>query len=146
MPLSEPQPPEEVIKAMWDGVHAKVYAQNLYTLRLEDVETKGIGGAKLTGCQYTGNLGGPEDQSIQVDLGYGGKAPQVTEFRYGEVVNACRDAIKSAKKWADAQPDEYELRLLRVPALSIQTVWLKATGTTADQMFPLSSGCSCPSS
>jgi len=135
MSLKQPVPSRQITNAMLGGVSDSIYPQQLYVLGLEDLISKSIRGAKLSGWRFMGSLGGP-DFSMHVECDSRGKAPALTELSHGPHITNARNAIRKIVKSPEVRSHHYQLRLLTIPALSVEAVWLKSESGAADLMVP----------
>lgn len=109
----------------------------VYHLGLEElVRGGGLDQATLVGWRYLLEAGGRRV------LGFAETSPDVgggVEFRAlntGGFGQATRDAVEAAEQLTFVERDEFEIRLLRVPALSLTALWL-ASPTAEDALIPL---------
>jgi hypothetical protein len=108
----------------------------VYQLTLEDlVEDRGLEAARRVGWRYL-----LEDGSKQV-LGFAetddsGGGVQLRALNTGRFGQATRDAVESAEHLGFVSADDFEVRVLRVPALSLSALWL-ASETAEDALVPL---------
>jgi hypothetical protein len=58
-------------------------------------------------------------------------------FSEGPFAPSTADAIRTAQRLPDVERGEFELRLLRVPALYFMAVWVYDTGGKGDLLLPL---------
>jgi len=135
MSLKQPVPSKQITNAMLGGVSDSIYPQQLYVLGLEDLISKSMRGAKLSGWRFMGSLGGP-DFSMDVESDSRGKAPALTELSQGPHITNARNAIRKIIKSPEVRAHHFELRLLTIPALSVEAVWLKSQSRAADLMVP----------
>ena len=136
MSLREPVPAKRITEAMLNGIRDKVYPQQVYVLLLKDLQTAGIAGAKASGWRFMGDLAG-RDVSVDVECGRAAR-PAATEFSHGRHTTSARNAIRKIVKSSEVKKHHYELRLLAIPALGVEAVWLKAGSNTQDLVVPYS--------
>jgi hypothetical protein len=133
--LEQPVPSKPITDAMLDGLKDEIYPQQLYTLGVKDLKAKNIGGAKLSGWRFTGKLAG-RDMCVHVGHHIRSKSPAVSRLSYGPYVTKAREAMKKIVKSPEVRAHNYELRLLSIPALSVEAVWLKSQTGKHDLMVP----------
>ena len=133
--LSQPKPSKSINDAMLDCLKDVIYPQQLYTLGLEDLKDKRIGRAKLSGWRFTGKLAG-RDMCVHVGHRIQSGSPAVSRLSYGPYVTSARNAIRKAVESPEVRAHRYELRLLAIPALSVEAVWLKSQTGKHDLMVP----------
>ncbi|HVT11851.1 MAG TPA: hypothetical protein VHE55_06265 [Fimbriimonadaceae bacterium] len=65
-------------------------------------------------------------------------ATRVIGYQYStDVVHATSRAIAAAEALPEAKAGEYELRMLRIPALNVSAVWLKDQKGKEDRLVPV---------
>jgi hypothetical protein len=133
--LKEPPAPDDVTSAMLRGLADTIYPQQFYVLDLKDVAAKDLAAARQTGWRFMGTVGG-RDMELQVEHARRGKPPVMTEMSHGPHVTAARDAIRKIVKSPEVKRHNYELRLLAIPALSVEAVWLAGGRKVPDLVVP----------
>ena len=95
MPLNQPKPSTRILGAMLHGIAGQTYPQQLYTLGLEDLNAKGIRGAKRSGWRFLGKLAG-RDMSLDVAQARG-KPAEMTELaaRVNCIASSCRSKYRT---------------------------------------------------
>ena len=132
MALKEPTPATQITRAMIEGISSKLYPQKVYTLTLKDLLATGLRRAKFSGWRFTGEVAG-RDVGVHVDQG---RRPASTEFTHGEDVTIVRDTLRNTVKSPEVRKHHYELRLLSIPGIGVQAVWLKAEDGSSDLIRP----------
>ena len=133
--LKQPDPSKRITDAMLDGLKDVIYPQQVYTLGLKDLKARNGGRAKLAGWRFTGKVAG-RDICVHVGHRIRSKSPAMSRLTYGPDVTRARDAIRKAAKSPEVRAHNYELRLLSIPALSVEAVWLKSQTGRHDLMLP----------
>ena len=60
----------------------------------------------------------------------------MSQLSYGAHITSARNAIRRIVKSPEVRAHHYELRLLTIPALSVEAVWLKSQTGKHDLMVP----------
>src|SRR5207302_1682509 len=74
--------------------------------------------------------------AAQVTTPEPGKAPKLTSFSRGSEVALVIRAIHEAQSLPQAQENDYDVQILRVPAALIEALWLKPRTQGADLLVP----------
>ncbi len=140
MPLRVAEPPPAVRQVAAEYVHqmgtprgvfpalsgvareelALVAPHRIYTAGLGDLLDRGLGGAAQTGWRYL--VGDAERVLASVELaGDAGESPLLNG---GPYVAATATAIDELERLPEVAAGDYELRLLKVPALHVAAAWL----------------------
>jgi hypothetical protein len=113
--------------------------QLAYDAFLRDVaEGHGLDRARLTAYRYLVFTSGQAVAAVEVAVGRGGAVTEVTGINVGPFVAATVTAIQTAEKLDGADQTSYELRLLRISAMSVMALWLHAEQGERDLLIPLS--------
>ncbi len=97
-----------------------VAPHRIYTAGLGDLLDRGLAGAAQTGWRYL--VGDAERVVASVELaGDAGESPLING---GPYVAATAAAIDELERLPDVAAGDYELRLLKVPALHVAAAWL----------------------
>lgn len=112
----------------------------VYQLTLADLaEGRGLDAARRVGWRYL-----LEDGSHQV-LGFAETSDEAADgvqlraLNTGRFGQATRDAVEAAEHLGFVARDDFEVRVLRVPALSLNALWLAGDrDTVEDALVPLS--------
>jgi len=156
MPLNLPAPPAGVpdqvmskLHTFADGRHFTTPAlrnarkdqlalstpHQVFTMGLDDVTSGGaLDKARPAGWRFLINEGGRPIASAETMQNPDG-THEVTNTAEGPFVAATDSAVTAARDLPHLAADGYELRLLRIPALYIEALWLHATA--ADLLVPL---------
>src|SRR5258708_35841816 len=150
MPLVKPNPSPDTWNAYRNGL-AELQAldrvptglpagedpQQIYVLDLKDI-VKGAGpeDAKPVVWQFLrGDTSGP---AVAADVGnpHPGEQPRLTSLARGPLINKSIEATREVEKLAAVRANNYELRRLSIPGLSIRAFWLKSLDGGADLAVP----------
>jgi hypothetical protein len=150
MPLRRPVPPasfppgglarfaddlqdyfEEINDPLWNIlVHGEQVWQQVFTLTLLPIKN-GVHPRDAATDEVWRILAGDADHMVSAEISQNAAAPggwEITEVSTGLGLNEILAAAKSIDALAAAQVganlDNYELRVLRIPALSIEALWL----------------------
>jgi hypothetical protein len=73
---------------------------------------------------------------MHVQQAPGAKSPSMVEFAHGPNITSVRNAMRKIVQSEEVKRHDYELRLLSIPALSVEAVWLTAKSKTDDLLVP----------
>lgn len=162
MPLSIPQPPDQVTATAQDGL-ARVMRRRdslafrgalaesgmnlrvphkVYTLGLIDlIEGANLENAKFAGWRY---LASPSVQLEGVPVGVAevldtGEGHRFASYNRGWLGTSTEKAVAKAQSLPQADTGDFELRMFRVPAAKIDTLWLKSETRNPDLIVPIAS-------
>ncbi len=140
MPLQEPIPSKRVRDALIEGLAHRIYPQQLYALELKALAgAKGVRAAKPQLWRFMATIAG-HDVSCDVSGESSRKGPRMTSVSQGPHVTRARTAIRKAATLPQVKLRRFELRLLVIPALSVEAVWLKAADPADDLTIPYLTG------
>jgi hypothetical protein len=150
MPLVKPIPSPDTWNAYREGL-AELQAldrvpaglpigeepQQIFVLDLKDI-VKGAGpeDAKPVVWQFLrGHDSGP---AVAADVGHpkAGEQPRLTSLARGPLINKSIEATRAVEKLAAVKANNYELRRLSIPGLSIRAFWLKSLEGGVDLAVP----------
>jgi hypothetical protein len=156
MPLHLPDPPHGVpdqvmskLHAFADGAHfstrglsaarkdqlALSTPHQVFTMGLDDITSGGgLDRARPAGWRFLIHEGGRLIASAETTLLPDG-THEVSQTNEGPFNSATDNAVKAVQNLPELKPVDFELRLLRVPALYVVALWLHAPST--DLMVPL---------
>jgi hypothetical protein len=110
----------------------------VYTLGLRAlVEDAGLAAAELTGWRYLVQQGDSTIASAEIHLGAAGPDASRLEVNEGPFVRATESAIAKAEELPELERVTYELRLLKIPAVYVIALWLKAEDEGEDVLIPI---------
>lgn len=150
MALINQEPPAETRKAFKKGLATMIklgraptdlppgnYPQQIYTLGIDDIVVrKNLRDASPVAWEFLmGKASGP---AIAVCVGHPrrGQPPKMTSLRIGREIAKAIQATHMVEKLPQVQDRDYELRRLRIPALSIGAFWLKSLDDGDDLAVP----------
>lgn len=113
----------------------------VYTLAVEDL----AGGralaesARLIGWRYLLMRGDTPESAVELSCASDGSRVKFAGLSRGPFVAATYDAIRIAEHVDAVVSGEYELRLLRIPALYAMALWLKGMEGDGDIVLPIGS-------
>jgi hypothetical protein len=164
MPLDFPSPPQESLVSLQEGLQ-RLPARNKYAFATEAaggqppsislahevfvlnpqdvVAGKGLDSATATSWRYilnqqaAGAFGNSSTATAEVV--YDGGAHVFSNLQHGSVGNATRQAIEVASKLPAVQNGAFDLRVLRMPATRVDSVWLKSKSGSGDIVVPIRS-------
>ncbi|MFI6324107.1 hypothetical protein ACIBG8_41735 [Nonomuraea sp. NPDC050556] len=107
----------------------------VFTIGLDDIESgAGLDAARPVGWRYLITGGGEVIASAETAEGPDG-TPEPAQFTEGRFVAATATAVRSARALPQLEKANFELRLLRIPALYLMALWLHSPAT--DLLVPL---------
>lgn len=111
----------------------------VYTLGLRAlVKGEGVDAAELTGWRYLVQRGEKTVASAELHGTGAGADPRGLEVNEGPFVRATETAIEEVTQLPHLADATYELRLLRIPAVYVVAIWLKADdGGGGDLLVPI---------
>jgi hypothetical protein len=162
MPLSIPAPPDQVAAAAQDGMRRVVRRRNnlelggafaedrlnlrvphkVYTLGLTDlVAGMGLNDAKFVGWRYlAGSTGVPGASPVGVaEVLDEAQTSKFSSYNRGWLGAATERAVAKAESLPQVATEKFELRMFRVPAAKIDTLWLKSDQQDTDLIVPIAS-------
>jgi len=100
----------------------------VYNLGLSDIKGRSaLAKAKLTGWRYLVLEDGAAIAAAEAVQPSARAKPMFSHTNEGPFVGSTAKAIEEAEQIPEIQKGQYELRVLRVPALYLVTLWLKST-------------------
>lgn len=140
MPLTEPVPSKRVRDALIEGIADRIYPQRLYALEVSALARgRGLRAAKPQLWRFMATIAG-HDVSCDVSEESSRRGPSMTSVSQGAHVAKARAAIRKAGALPEVKKKNFELRLLVIPALSVEAVWLKADDPAYDLTIPYLTG------
>ena len=116
----------------------------IFTLNPQEIAGgAGLDAAQAVGWRYTVNqpsaglLGGSAPATAEVAETDG--VHRFSHLQQGWLADATRRAIAAAQSLPQVAGQPFELRLLRLPALLVDALWLKNTGGGEDLVVPIAS-------
>lgn len=168
MPLETPQPPVEVNQSLREGLqrlparnkHAFATAMgggavptisnphHVFTMTPQQIASGvSLDAAKPTAWRYLlsqptqdlagGSAGGSAVATAEVADQEGG--PRFSNMQHGWIANATQRAIAVAQKLPEVTTGSFELRMLRLPPLYLDAIWLKNNAAGNDLVIPIAS-------
>jgi len=140
MPLKKPQPSPATRKAFHRGLTEMIelgrapkdlpsggLPQRIYVLSLRAI-AKGQGLKRAKPMVWEFLVGGDRKPAVLIAIGDppGKKRPRMTSLTRGPVASAALEATRQVETLPRVQRNKYELRRLRISALSIGAFWLKS--------------------
>jgi hypothetical protein len=140
MPLKEPRPSRATRKAFRDGLDEMIelgrapkglpkdgYPQRIYTLSLQDI-VKGRGVERAKPMLWEFLVGGGSGPAVLVAIGDPPrkKPPRLTSLAREPVAAEAIQATHQVERLSHVREHRYELRRLRISALSLGAFWLKS--------------------
>jgi hypothetical protein len=108
---------------------------DVYTLGLDDLAAgKGLDSAEAVGRRVLIMEGDRPVAAAELQDPEGGSGFSATE---GPFTEATAHAVREVEAWPVVADGEYELRVLRLPALYLMALWLKDRDGDADLVVPL---------
>ncbi len=116
--------------------HDLAAPHEVYTLDLDQLGKK-LKGAKSTGWRYFVMSGDHAVAAAEVDRPAKGttEAPTFSNLNMGGFVASSLAALKTAEELPMVQREDFQFRLLQIPALHVMALWLH--GKTHDLLLPL---------
>jgi hypothetical protein len=153
MPLLNPPPSSQTRQALADGVPkfagpddvfvaALINAPGLrvFTVGLQDLkgiapDVTGIAGDQPAGWRF---LAGAAGQAVAAEVTEpaAGKPPKMRSLSRGPQIDDATQAGSEVETLAEVQNQIYELRVLRIPGLLIEGLWLKSQAGGVDLVAP----------
>jgi hypothetical protein len=164
MPLDFPEPPEESLLSLREGLRriparnksafeteaaggsspVIAFAHQVFVLNPQEIRAgKGLNAARPSSWRYVLNQGttGPLADSpiatAEVSSQEGGHV--FSNLQHGWMANATRQAVDVGLKQQAVQSGSFELRMLRIPAMRVDSVWLKNKVAASDIIVPIRS-------
>jgi hypothetical protein len=158
MPLNIPEPPEGAAAVVSSTVRAFAETGNfrlpalrnatgplqitqshqVFTLGLTDlVAGRGLEAAQPSGWRFLIQDGEQVVAAAETISTGAGAAHLFSSFNEGPFARSTADAIRIAQQLSEVAHGNFELRLLRVPALYFTAVWVHDTEGTGDLLIPL---------
>jgi hypothetical protein len=164
MPLDFPVPPKESLTALSEGLGRLPatgkssftikaaggqlprisFPHQVFVLNPEQIRTgAGLEDATPTSWRYILNqdaIGLPGDSATATAevMDQGGRHV-FSNVQHGWMANAVRQAVAIAQNAATVQNGAFELRMLRIPAARIDSIWLKDKAAAGDILVPIRS-------
>jgi hypothetical protein len=158
MPLHVPQVPQQAAQTVQSAFQAHVEQGKLrlpslrnatgpleltqphpiFNLDLADLAAgKGLEAAKPAGWRYLVQQGDNVLASAETALAPTGTEHVFSSFNEGGFVKSTAEAIRTAYALPQVNQGQFELRLLRVPALYVMALWIHDPGKNSDVLVPL---------
>lgn len=119
-------------------------SHQIFTLNPQEIAGgAGLDAARAVGWRYTVNqpsaslVGGSAPATAEVSETDG--IHRFSHLQHGWLADATRRAIAAAQSLPQIAGQPFELRLLRLPALLVDALWLKNTGGGEDLVVPIAS-------
>ncbi|WP_166296794.1 hypothetical protein [Bradyrhizobium sp. 2S1] len=110
----------------------------VFTLGLDDLlAKKDLQAAKSTGWIFLVHDGNQTLASAEAVPTGTGDEQVLSALNEGRAVGSTAEAIRTVRGLPEVSKDDFELRLLRVPALYVTALWLHKTAGTGDLVVPL---------
>jgi hypothetical protein len=110
----------------------------VFTLGLDDLlAKKDLQAAKSTGWLFLVHDGNQTLASAEAVPTGTGDEQVLSALNEGRAVGSTAEAIRTVRGLPEVSKDDFELRLLRVPALYVTALWLHKTAGTGDLVVPL---------
>ncbi len=93
--------------------------------------------ASRTGWRYLVDSGGAPVASTEVSVDAAGQPTAFAQVNEGPFVAATARALDQVERRPEVAGGDYEIRLLKVPALYVVTLWLKDLNGDRDLVVPL---------
>jgi hypothetical protein len=157
MPLHMPHPPPGLPDTIRSGVrnlagHPHISTEALrgatpdevdvstphqiFTMGLDDLAAgRGLDAAWSVGWRYIVEAAGRPISSAETTLAEDGTTHLLSHVNEGPFVGATADAVRAVQARPELQAADYELRLLRIPAIYVMALWLHSEAT--DLLVPL---------
>ncbi len=97
----------------------------------------GLESAHLTSYRYLVNAGATPVAAAEVQTDASGAASLVANINYGPFVEATAKAFAQLESGNEARAGSFEARLLRIAAIPLLAIWLKADAGGSDLLYPL---------
>jgi hypothetical protein len=106
----------------------------IYNLGLDDVATGRLpsSSARLTGWRYLVQEDGKIVAAAELNAGSSGEEFTFAALNEGPFVRGTETTLEAAEKLPAVDSGQFELRLLRIPALYAMALWLKGENGAAD--------------
>ena len=114
--------------------HDLAVPHDVYTLALNDFD-KGLSGARRTALRYLVMSGSRAVAAAELESSPKATAPKLSHINQGSLVSASLAALESAELLPATQKDDFDLRLLQIPAIHAIALWLH--GKKTDLLIPL---------
>jgi hypothetical protein len=164
MPLDFPEPPKESLASLREGLQ-RLPARNksafstessggqiprisqahqVFVLNPQEVMAgKGLDAARPTSWRYlldqdTSGLA-ENSSTATAEVAYQGGTHVFSNLQHGWMANATRQAVKVGLELEAVRDGTFELRVLRLPAVRIDSVWLKNKVAGDDIVVPIRS-------
>ncbi len=159
MPLRTPAPPASADQAARGAFQAAADARafrlpalrnatgplqlaqphQVFTLGLDDLAAgRGLAAARPTGWRYLVQDGGNAVAAAETVAAGPGDGHVFSAFNEGRFVASTAEAIQAAGESPETSQDDFEVRLLHVPALHVMALWLHGQDAAAgDLLMPL---------
>ena len=158
MPLHTPEPPRQVVDTVQSSFQAMIKTgsvrlpelrhppgtlalaqpHQIFSLGLADLATgKGLEAARSTGWRYLVQAGENSLASAETAVSPAGSEHVFSAFNSGRLVTSTVEAIRTAQGLPQVGQGNFELRLLRVPALYFTALWMHSAQGTDDVLIPL---------
>lgn len=162
MPLRTPEPPANALNLISDAIRRvseaapeatrtmtiggaepreldAVLPLQVYTLGLDAIETGDLTAATAVGWRYLLMRREHPIAAVELDapIGRGGKPGRLrfSHFNEGPFVEESLRAVSQAENMDETAVDDFEIRILRIPALFVMAVWLH--GDKKDILLPM---------
>ena len=126
------RPDDPLVPALANASGQRVFILSLPQIR---EERKELDGTTTVGWRFLASAGG-QTAAAEVSEAAEGKPPKVRSVSRGTQVAQAIRATHQAEALDQAADQDFELRLLRVPGLLIECIWLKSQSGGEDLVIP----------
>ncbi|MDX2031368.1 MAG: hypothetical protein SF339_11895 [Blastocatellia bacterium] len=158
MPITYQEPPAETLETLRDSVesmprsfegHAQIirdvlahpdqhWPHPVYIAGLRDMASKdGLAQAEKIAWRYLAHTSGNRNYAIEVQDDADWDGQQLTEIDKGPFIDAMYQVLEDANLARRAGDAEMKLSVLRINAMGIFAVWLRADNAANDLIIPL---------
>ncbi|TFI52523.1 hypothetical protein BLD44_019750 [Mastigocladus laminosus UU774] len=111
----------------------------VYTVSLQELAESGLANAKQTSWRYVYPKRNKNDDefAVEVAIDEAGQNHAFLNTEEGDFVPGTMSAIKKAERLERSQKNDYELRVLKIPAIYLFALWLKDEQGDDDIFVPL---------
>jgi hypothetical protein len=110
----------------------------VYVLGLDSlINGRGLADARLVGWRYIIDKGTGATVAAEVGYDHGTAQHAFSSLNQGSFVDDTPVQVSAAQRAPEVASGDYELRLLRIPALYLVALWLKDRNGTEDRLVPL---------
>lgn len=158
MPIKSQKPPEGMLDTLRESAETmpRVYARHanmirdvvdhpdqhwphpVYTTGLKDMaSSNGLSNAEMIGWRYLANLGSERNYAIEVQQDPEWDGQQVTEIDKGPFIDGIHRVLQDKSIAEKAGETDLTLSVLRINAMGIFAVWLRADDSEKDIIVPV---------